>query len=380
VNTPSIFNPYTNTRNETINARLSLEPFRGMRVELMANRTKADNTSSFFRYNRDEQRYVNDSPRDQGSFSVSMLNWRTAFVNNDGDFVNQVFQDMLANRTVVSARLAAEAGVAVNPETGYADGFGPTQQNVVVTSFLAAYTGKSAEKVKLDPLSLIPAPNWDITYDGLTKLPLMDKIFRTFTVKNSYRSTFNVGSYQTNLLYIEGAGVRDLSDNFLPEKQIAVVTIQEVMRPLMGFDGTLKNSLLAKFEYNRDRNLSLSLTNNQVTEVRGKEFVIGSGYRFKSVKFPFAIGGTTPKSDLNLRVDLSLRENITVIRKVQEQQNQPTAGQNIISIKTSADYVINERLNVRAFYERVINTPVISTSFPSANTNAGISLRFTLAQ
>jgi cell surface protein SprA len=181
-------------------------------------------------------------------------------------------------------------------------------------------------------------------------------------------------------LYIEDAGVRDLSGNFLPEKQISVVTIQEVMRPLMGFDGTLKNSLLAKFEYNRDRNLSLSLTNNQVTEVRGKEFVIGSGYRFKNVKFPFAIGGTTPKSDLNLRVDLSLRENATVIRKVQEQQNQPTAGQNIISIKTSADYVINERLNVRAFYERVINTPVISTSFPSANTNMGISLRFTLAQ
>lgn len=380
VNTPSIFNPYTNTRNETINARLTLEPFRGMRVELMANRTKADNTSSFFRYNREEDRYVNDSPRDQGSFSVSMLNWRTTFTNDDADFVNQVFQQMLANRPIVSARLGSAAGVAVDPETGYADGFGPTQQDVVVSSFLAAYTGKSADNVKLDPLSLIPAPNWDVTYDGLTKLPFVDKVFRTFTVKNSYRSTFNVGNYQTNLLYIEDAGVRDLGGNFLPEKQIAVVTIQEVMRPFMGFDGTLKNSLLAKFEYNRDRSLSLSLTNNQVTEVRGKEFVIGSGYRFKSVKFPFAIGGTTPKSDLNLRVDLSLRENSTIIRKVQEEQNQPTAGQNIISIKTSADYVINDRLNVRAFYERVINTPVISTSFPSANTNAGISLRFTLAQ
>ena len=35
---------------------------------------------------------------------------------------------------------------------------------------------------------------------------------------------------------------------------------------------------------------------------------------------------------------------------------------------------------IRAFYERVVNTPVISTSFPSANTNMGISLRFTLAQ
>jgi cell surface protein SprA len=69
-----------------------------------------------------------------------------------------------------------------------------------------------------------------------------------------------------------------------------------------------------------------------------------------------------------------------VIRKIQEEQNQVTAGQNIISIKTSADYVINQRLNLRAFYERVVNKPVISTSFPSANTNIGISLRFTLTQ
>jgi dienelactone hydrolase len=36
VQTPSIFNPYTNTRNETINGRLSLEPFKSMRIELMA--------------------------------------------------------------------------------------------------------------------------------------------------------------------------------------------------------------------------------------------------------------------------------------------------------------------------------------------------------
>src|SRR5690606_12537939 len=108
--------------------------------------------------------------------------------------------------------------------------------------------------------------------------------------------------------------------------------------------------------------------------------IVGTGYRFTKVKFPFAIGGNRPNSDLNLRVDLSLRENVTVIRKMEERQNQGTAGQNILSIKTSADYVLNERLNVRDFYERVVNTTVISTTFPSANTNAGVSLRFTLAQ
>jgi len=152
------------------------------------------------------------------------------------------------------------------------------------------------------------------------------------------------------------------------------------MRPLIGFDATLQNSLLLKFEYNRDRNLSLSLTNYQITEVRGKEYVFGTGYRFKNVKLPIKIGGNDPKSDVNLRVDLSLRDNFTVIRKMEERQNTVTAGQNILSIKCSIDYTLSQRLNIRAFYERVVNKPVISTSFPSANTNVGISLRFTLAE
>jgi cell surface protein SprA len=381
VQTPSIFTPYTNTRNESINARLSLEPFRGMRVEVMANRTVANNRSSFYRYNDELGDYVNDSPQEFGSFSVSIFTWPTAFSNDDENFVNQFFQQVLDNRTIISARLAEGVdGSVLDPETGYYTGFGSTNQDVVIPAFLAAYTGRDPNTVTLNPFALLPMPNWDITYDGLTKLPFFSKHFRTFTTKNSYRSNFSVGSYQTNLLYVPGGFELDAAGNFIPERQIMMITVQEVMRPLVGFDATLTNSLLLKVEYNRDRNLSLSMSNYQVTEIRGKEYVVGTGYRFKNVKLPFAVGGTTPKSDLNLRVDLSLRDNATVIRKMEERQNQVTAGQNILSIKTSADYVLNQRLNVRAFYERVVNTPVISTSFPSANTNAGISLRFTLAQ
>lgn len=381
VTTPSIFTARTNARTENINARLSLEPFRGMRVEMSANRTIASNRRSFFRYNNDVQGYVNDSPNETGSFSVSMIAWRSAFSRDDGNFVNQVFQDVLDNRRVISERLAAGNPESVlDTQTGYYTGYGPTNQDVVIPAFLAAYTGRSARTVGLNPFKLLPAPNWDVTYDGLTKLPFFAKYFRTFTVKHSYRATFNVANYITNLLYVPGGNATDAAGNFIPERQISVLTIQEGMRPLMSFDGTLKNGLLAKVEYNRDRNLSLGLTNYQVTEVRGKEYVVGTGYRFKNVKLPFMIGAKKPESDMNVRVDLSLRDNFTVIRKMEELQNQVTAGQKVLSIKTSADYVLNQRLNVRAFYERVVNTPVISTSFPSANTNVGIAIRFTLTQ
>jgi cell surface protein SprA len=382
VKNESIFTPHTQTRTENITARLSIEPFKGMRIDVSANRTIGGNRNSFFRWRESEGRYVNDSPRESGNFSVSMFNWPTTFVKDDENLVNQVFNDLLDYRSTISQRLGSANNFSDPvPGTGYYSGYGEGSQDVIIPAFLAAYTGRDPKTVRLNPLKLLPAPNWDITYDGLTKLEVFKKLFRTFTVNHSYRSTFSIGGYQTNLLFEPGGQAVDLAGNFIPQKQIALVTISEVMRPFINFDATLQNSLLAKFEYNRDRNISLSLTNNQITEVRGKEFVIGSGYRFKKVKLPFKIGGgTPPPSDLNLRVDLSWRQNNTVIRKIQENQNTVTAGQNIISIKTSADYVINQRLNVRAFYERVINKPVISTTFPSANTNLGISLRFTLTQ
>ncbi len=380
VKNSSIFTPYTNTRSETINGRLSLEPFKGFRVELMANRTISENYRSFYRWDTLDT-WRNDSPQEYGNFSVSMITWGTTFNRDNDNFVNSNFQTLLANRYVISERLATERGITeIVDTTGFYLGYSGTSQDVVIPSFIAAYTGKSAESVKLNPFKLVPMPNWDLTYDGLTKLAAFKKLFRTFTLNHSYRSTFSIGNYQTNMLYNPDSSLTDAGGNFIPKRTISVVTITEQMRPFINFDATLQNSLLAKFEYNRDRSLSMGLTNYQLTEVRGQEYVIGSGYRFKGVKFPIQVGGKDIKSDLNLRVDLSWRRNNTVIRKMEEGQNQVTAGQDIVSIKTSADYVIDQKLNVRAFYERVINTPVISTSFPSANTNLGISLRFTLAQ
>jgi cell surface protein SprA len=88
----------------------------------------------------------------------------------------------------------------------------------------------------------------------------------------------------------------------------------------------------------------------------------------------------TKSSDLVLKCDLSIRRNVTVIRKVVENVTQPTAGQTTISIKLSADYVLSERLNIRLFYDQIITHPAVSTSFNTSNINSGVSIRFTLSQ
>ena len=87
------------------------------------------------------------------------------------------------------------------------------------------------------------------------------------------------------------------------------------------------------------------------------------------------------KSDLRLRGDVSIRDNITIIRKLNDdiKPNEPTGGQRIVSLKFTADYTLSNKLNLRLFFDRIVTEPKISLSFPTANTNAGVSIRFTIS-
>ncbi len=161
--------------------------------------------------------------------------------------------------------------------------------------------------------------------------------------------------------------------------QVQNVTMSERFNPLIGFDATWlikKQGLITKFEISKDRSSTLSLNNNQVTEVLGTTYVIGTGYKFSQVRLP--IKNLKP-SDMNLRIDFSLRDNLTVIRKVVENTNQATAGQKVMSIKGSIDYNVGRFLILQLYYDQVINTPKIATSYPTGNMSTGIKLRYNLA-
>ena len=163
-----------------------------------------------------------------------------------------------------------------------------------------------------------------------------------------------------------------------------MVTITEQFSPLINLDMTLQNSMLAKFEYKKSRNLSLSFANNQLTEVTSDEYVIGLGYRFKEVPLSFGkIGGgkgKTYKSDLNLKGDFSVRNNKTVLRSIDTDLNQISAGQNIMSINVSIDYMFSKSLTLRLFFDKIITNPYLPSQYRNSTTKGGISLRFSLAQ
>ena len=150
--------------------------------------------------------------------------------------------------------------------------------------------------------------------------------------------------------------------------------------PLIKFDLKFnKQGLVGNFEIRKDKTLNLNITGPQILETKGQEYIIGFGYRYPKFKIKsITIQGKPLESDLNFKLDLSFRKNLTITRRIVPVSDQITAGQNIITLKTSLDYQLTSNINLRLFYDWIRNKPQTSQSFPTANTNAGFSLRFNL--
>ncbi|MDR4987681.1 MAG: cell surface protein SprA [Bacteroidales bacterium] len=385
---PNLNIQYTQSNNKNLTLRSQVEPIRNMRIEVTAQRNQSRTHSEYFKA---DSLGVFDSfnPMERGSFSISFLALRTTFESVDKRlYTSQNFETFKENRFAIAMRLAQR-----NPNwngefdriTGYPIGYGPTSQDVLIPAFLSAYSGRDPEKTSLSPFLAIPMPNWRLTYDGLGRIPALQQWFRSFTIGHGYRSTFTLANFQSDLRYRESEdGFQQAMDmvnnNFYPEYEIAQVSINEQFNPLINVDITWQNNLMTRVEYRRSRDMSLSFANYQLTDHNSQEFIIGAGYRFQNLAFNINQGGRRQRieSDLVLRLDLSLRENKTILRKLQEDTDIISSGQQNIGMNFTAEYQLSPRVNFRFFFDRSVNNPFVSNQFPNTNTHGGFSLRFIL--
>jgi len=175
--------------------------------------------------------------------------------------------------------------------------------------------------------------------------------------------------------------------NFYPYFLVPNITIAEAFAPFLDIDMQFTNQLTARFEYKKSRQLSLSLIDFQLSEARSEEFTIGVGWRKRGLNLPFKIklpgmkkSAKELSNDLNLRLDLSLRDDATANSRLDQEAALPTAGQRVITISPSVDYVLNNRINLRLFFDQRRTEPKVSTSAPITTTRAGLQVRVSLAQ
>ncbi|MBN2610272.1 MAG: cell surface protein SprA [Bacteroidales bacterium] len=396
---PAFSNPYSMQFTENLNLQGTFEPFRGLRIDIKAQRMYSQNISEYFLPPESAGGNFSFANRIQnGNFMMSVITIGSAFekLELEDNFKSEYFENFKRYRTIISGRLynkrVQESGIGYSGSAtaimnyGYADGYGPTSAEVIIPAFLAAYTGKDPGKVTLEPFPgfLSMLPNWSLNFDGLSRIGFFKRFANSINIRHTYQSSYNIGSYTTytDLTFAEDgiAYIRDFNNNFYPEYLINSVSITEKISPLINVNITWKNNLLTRFEIGKSRTLALGLANNQVTDTRNDDLIIGSGYRFKEV--PLTINNRTVKSDLNLRVDFSVRDNKTVIRHlaedIEDEAEQVTAGQRIVKINVTADYALSPRFNLQFFFDRTLNKPYSSGTFLTVDTNIGFSIKFSL--
>jgi cell surface protein SprA len=214
----------------------------------------------------------------------------------------------------------------------------------------------------------------------------MNQIFQSFTLNHNYTCSYNVGSYSTNLAYRQDengypSAYNTLGD-FISANELTQMALTEQFSPLIGFDMTLKNSMLLKVEYKQSRSISLSFANTQITETTSKEVAVSAGYRFKDIKLGLVFSGVKRQfvSDLNLTAGFGLKDNRTMLRRITEDNEQVTSGMLNVTINLAADYQFSRMVGIKFYYDQAINRPKVQNQYNNMNFETGIQLQLMLSQ
>ncbi|MBC8321521.1 MAG: cell surface protein SprA [Bacteroidetes bacterium] len=392
-------NPYLRKSTESISYKVNADILGSLRIDIDGDRIYASNYRSYFRNsntNPNEDPIFDEfTPVDGGNFSISYSIIKTSFAKTDTSDISEIFNNFLNSRREIAYRLASENRSWDHVEvydslagSMYPRGYTSTSQTVLYYAFLSAYSGQNNSEVNIkSPFPTFPIPNWRVTFNGLTKIKAIGKLFRTVNITHGYRSMLSIASWTTNVDFdpLNSNKTYPNSYNYITRYDVGIVSVMEQYSPLIGVDVTMHNSLSAKVEFKKSRKLDLSFVNNQLTEVAGNEVVVGMGYRIKNLKFTVGSmsgGGKKQnfKSDLNLKIDFSIRDNKTTLRRIDEVNNQVSAGTKQYTLNFSGDYMLSQSIQLKLYYNWTSSNPYVSSQMPNSTTSGGFSLRFNLAQ
>jgi len=397
---PDFNQQFSSTTNSNLTFSANLVPINDLKIDLTGGRTYAENLTESFNTIDNNNDGLSDvyNPFIQnsiGNFNISTLLIKTAFSKSD-EFSSEVFETFKSNRLIIARRLAAREGVDfTNPNNfengdlnGFPLGFGRTSQLVLLPSFLSAYSGVDANKVSLGAFRDIPIPNWSVKYSGFMKMDWFRKNFKRFSISHGYNSMYTINQFRSNLDYVQpdfnldyslqNNDVFDQSDNYKNKTLFSNINLMEQFSPLIKIDVEMKNSLKLQTEIRKDRLLSMSFDNNLLTEIQGHEYILGLGYRVKDLQIRSRLGGSSQliKSDLNMKADFSVRNNKTIVRYLDLDNNQVTSGQTILNLKYSADYAFSQNLTGIFYFDYSFSEYAISTAFPQTTIRAGFTMRY----
>jgi cell surface protein SprA len=404
----SLFNAQLQqTYSRNISASAALTPFKDTRIDLNLTQTYSKShtelyadTVSLSNSNPNAPVFNHFNPYENGSFNITYVALGIMFKNSAVG--SAVYNEFLANRTVMSKRLGASNpytnGLPDPNDPNYTKGYTQFSQDVLVPSFIAAYSGHNAynqplidythSTIRDNPFRFFtPMPNWKLTYDGLAKMAPFNEFMSTFRINHGFTGTLSMNGFSSSLLFndLYGLGfpsfIDPVSTNYVPFFQVPNVTISQAFNPLLGFDVGFKNNITGRIEVRKSKMESLSLIDYQVSENASVEYVIGAGFRKKGLRLPFKVFGVQKlKNELIGKLDIGLRDEKTSNTFLANNISVVSRGQKVLRISPTIDYSVTQKLNLHFFFDRTQTIPYVSNSYPTTTTRAGVTLRFIFAQ
>ena len=391
----SISSQATTTAAEDLQLRMTIEPFKDLKIDLNASWTRNNSKSIQFMY---DGMPTNES----GGFNMTTISIGNSFGggNADNNYRSAAFDKFTGNLESHRRRLeskykgsrypvsSALAGELYDPANGGVDLY---SADVMVPAFLETYTSGGGKEIFPSMLSMLP--NWKIKYAGLSKLAWFKNWFKSVNIEHGYKSVYAVGSYSTYATYMEytrGIGFVNNTTTGMPvpssRYNINTVSINESFSPLIGVDVTTNNNLTLGTKFIQSRVLSLSLTAIQMVETFSQEVAFNVGYKILNFK-PFNGGKKANKSkkdsgnDINIRADFSFKNSSSICRSIDKGTTQATSGNRSFNYSLTADYAYSKMLTFGLYFDRQKSIPLISTnSYPTTTTDFGISMRFSLTR
>ena len=377
----SIATPASTNQTTDLQVRATLEPIRDLKIDLNAARTES-------RSRRIQYMYHGMPTTQSGTFNMTTISISSAFEGmgdaNSG-YPSAAFQRFCDALPRFQQMAAEHYGVADVKQYSAA---------VMIPAFLDTYTSSGRGSLDFMPSLWKLLPNWTIRYSGLSKLRWFSDHFKSVNLNHSYKSVFALGSYTSST---ETASLLGWN--------VPTVSINESFSPLIGADVTFHNNLTLKAEYRRTRVLNLSMTSVQINESRSNDIVIGVGYKVSDFrlfgsgatrKIKKAQNGKTGRTsqtsstsnrksginhDLNLRLDISLRDQAAITRDIATRTSAASSGNSAFKMSFMADYTLSRLMTLSAYYDRQTNTPLLSSSsYPTTTHDFGLSLKFSLTR
>ncbi len=405
--------PLARNYTQELNLGVTIEPFKDFKIDLDASKNFTRNRTEMFKDTLPDQftDIVHALPRTVGSFTISFFNANTLF-RKDLEAIFHTFED---NRREVSKRLWIEHFKRNNPgapvpsqipqhptDDGFAEGYGSTQQEVLLPAFIAAYTDQDPATEPLDVFRKMPLPNWKLTYNGLSKIPIFKEVFKSFSLRHSYSSKLTINSYNTTTNYDPNNPdkINQNTFSYYSRFEIPAVVIQEKFSPLLGLDVRMQNDMSLNFSYNKARNLDLSFVDYKLAETKTTDITFGFGYTIKNFEPAFlqkskkkrkrkskkkkttSSTGRQTRSfskDLVFKLNFSLRDDVTYNHQI-DGTSIKVRGTNTLSLSPTIDYNVSKRLTLQLYMDHRRTTPKTSISPRTVSTAAGVAVRFNLGR